>query len=160
MAEVEKHKVEGNCWMVIGNASNGGAMVYDVSKYLDDHPGGAEVMLEVGGQDADDMFEDIGHSQEARNILKKYKIGVLHMTEEEKAAAAEKALAKVSEPWCRCARRPARATAAAAAVPRARHSPTAPPHPRQASSGGGAAMMPVLVVIVAIAVYAKTQGWF
>jgi cytochrome b5 len=43
--------------------------VYDVTKYLDDHPGGAEVLLEQAGQDATDMFEDIGHSQDARLVL-------------------------------------------------------------------------------------------
>lgn len=31
--------------------------MYDVTKYLDDHPGGAEVILDVAGQDADEFFE-------------------------------------------------------------------------------------------------------
>jgi cytochrome b5 len=53
----------------------GGPKVYDVTKYLDDHPGGAEVMLDVAGQNADEFFEDIGHSKEAREELKKYLIG-------------------------------------------------------------------------------------
>lgn len=51
--------------------------MYDVSGYLDDHPGGAEVMLEVAGQDATNMFEDIGHSTDARTEMKKYQIGLL-----------------------------------------------------------------------------------
>ena len=55
--------------------SKGGPKVYDVTKYLDDHPGGAEVLLDVAGQDADEFFEDIGHSNEARSELKKYYIG-------------------------------------------------------------------------------------
>jgi len=70
--------------------------VYDVSAYLDDHPGGAEVMLDVSGQDADEFFEDIGHSNDAREELTKYLVGTLKMDEEEKkrrAAAAEKAKA-------------------------------------------------------------------
>ena len=46
-----------------------------MTKYLDDHPGGAEVMLDVAGQNADEFFEDIGHSKEAREELKKYLIG-------------------------------------------------------------------------------------
>ena len=49
--------------------------MYDVTKYLDDHPGGAEVMLDVAGQNADEFFEDIGHSKEAREELKKHLIG-------------------------------------------------------------------------------------
>ena len=55
--------------------------MYDVTKYLDDHPGGAEVMLDVAGQDADEFFEDIGHSKEAREELKKYLIGNLKLDE-------------------------------------------------------------------------------
>lgn len=53
----------------------GGPKVYDVTKYLDDHPGGAEVLLDVAGADADEFFEDIGHSKEAREELKKHLIG-------------------------------------------------------------------------------------
>jgi cytochrome b involved in lipid metabolism len=52
-----------------------------VSKYLDDHPGGAEVMLDVAGQNADEFFEDIGHSKEAREELKKYLIGTFKLDE-------------------------------------------------------------------------------
>ena len=62
---------------------SGGAKVYDVTSYLDDHPGGVEVMLDVSGQNADEFFEDIGHSQGARNELEKYLIGIYKMTEEE-----------------------------------------------------------------------------
>jgi cytochrome b involved in lipid metabolism len=61
----------------------GGAKVYDVSSYLDDHPGGAEVMLDVSGKDADEFFEDIGHSNDAREELKKHMIGVLKLSPEE-----------------------------------------------------------------------------
>lgn len=59
----------------------GGPKVYDVTKYLDDHPGGAEVMLDVAGQDADEFFEDIGHSKDAREELKKYLVGDYKMDE-------------------------------------------------------------------------------
>jgi cytochrome b5 len=50
-----------------------------VTKYLDDHPGGAEVMLDVAGTNADEFFEDIGHSKEARQELAKYLIGTFKM---------------------------------------------------------------------------------
>lgn len=51
--------------------------MYDVTKYLNDHPGGPEIMLDLAGKDADEMFEDIGHSSEARTKLKEYLIGTL-----------------------------------------------------------------------------------
>lgn len=48
-ADVAKHNTESDCWLIIGNAKTGGQKVYDVSKYLDEHPGGAEVMMEFAG---------------------------------------------------------------------------------------------------------------
>ncbi|XP_026727497.1 cytochrome b5-like [Trichoplusia ni] len=51
--------------------------VYDVTKFLAEHPGGEEVLLEKGGQDATESFEDVSHSSEARSLMEKYKIGDL-----------------------------------------------------------------------------------
>lgn len=95
--------------LISSNVSNpffsrdtGGPKVYDVTSYLDDHPGGAEVMLDLAGKNADEFFEDIGHSQDARNELKKYLIGTYEMTEEEleqmRIAAANKVNAGGSSP--------------------------------------------------------------
>lgn len=39
--------------------------------------GGEEVLLDVGGQDATEAFEDVGHSDEAREILEGLKVGKL-----------------------------------------------------------------------------------
>jgi len=93
MQEVAKHTsdAEGkeDAWIVIGNEKNGGPKVYDISKYLDDHPGGKEVMMDLAGKNADEMFEDIGHSNEARNTMKKMLIGDLQLSEEEKKQMAE-----------------------------------------------------------------------
>ena len=53
-------------------------------------------MLDVGGKDADEFFEDIGHSNDAREELKKYLIGTLKLTpeeEEKRRLAAEKSAA-------------------------------------------------------------------
>lgn len=68
-----------NALFYFSSTITGGPKVYDVTKYLDDHPGGAEVMLDVAGQDADEFFEDIGHSKEAREELKKYLIGTFKL---------------------------------------------------------------------------------
>eukprot|EP00567_Pseudictyota_dubia_P012303 CAMPEP_0197442446 /NCGR_PEP_ID=MMETSP1175-20131217/8463_1 /TAXON_ID=1003142 /ORGANISM="Triceratium dubium, Strain CCMP147" /LENGTH=136 /DNA_ID=CAMNT_0042972923 /DNA_START=100 /DNA_END=510 /DNA_ORIENTATION=- len=95
LEEVAKHDKQDDCWLIIGNANTGGPKVYDVTKYLDDHPGGAEVMLDVGGKDADEFFEDIGHSNDARDELKKHQIGVLKLSPEE--IARRKAEAEAAE---------------------------------------------------------------
>jgi cytochrome b involved in lipid metabolism len=49
--------------------------VYNVSNYLDDHPGGPEIIMEFAGKNADDMFEDIGHSSEARAKMAEFRLG-------------------------------------------------------------------------------------
>ncbi|KAJ6372058.1 hypothetical protein OIU77_002392 [Salix suchowensis] len=49
--------------------------VYDVTKFMEDHPGGDEVLLSSTGQDATDDFEDVGHSDSAREMMGEYCIG-------------------------------------------------------------------------------------
>jgi cytochrome b involved in lipid metabolism len=40
-------------------------------------------MLDVSGKDADEFFEDIGHSNDARSELKKHVIGVVKLSPQE-----------------------------------------------------------------------------
>lgn len=69
--EVLKHQKEGDLWLIIDGD------VYDATKFVDEHPGGEEVLHDVAGTDATDAFDDIGHSDEAREILSGLKIGKL-----------------------------------------------------------------------------------
>jgi len=69
MSEVEKHAVIDDLWLVIDGK------VYDVTPFMDDHPGGGEIMLSAAGKDGTQDFEDVGHSPHARELLKKYLIG-------------------------------------------------------------------------------------
>jgi cytochrome b involved in lipid metabolism len=39
------------------------------------HPGGEEVLLDEGAKDATGAFDDVGHSDDAREMLEKYYIG-------------------------------------------------------------------------------------
>ena len=49
--------------------------VYDVSKFIEDHPGGVDTLVEVSGTDATTAYEEVGHSEDAREILDHYLIG-------------------------------------------------------------------------------------
>ena len=39
------------------------------------HPGGEEILIENGGMDSTENFEDVGHSSDAREMLEEYYIG-------------------------------------------------------------------------------------
>ncbi|XP_046403136.1 cytochrome b5 isoform X2 [Ischnura elegans] len=58
-------------WIAIHNS------VYDVNPFLNEHPGGEEILIEQAGKDATEPFEDVGHSTDARELMAKYKIGEL-----------------------------------------------------------------------------------
>ncbi|XP_006568543.1 cytochrome b5-like isoform X2 [Apis laboriosa] len=68
--EVAKHNNNTDLWFIIHNK------VYNVTEFTT-HPGGEEVLLEQGGQDCTEVFEDIGHSSDARELMEKFKIGEL-----------------------------------------------------------------------------------
>ncbi|KAI9260584.1 hypothetical protein BDA99DRAFT_512515 [Phascolomyces articulosus] len=69
--EISKHNKRSDLYLVIHNK------VYDVTRFGNEHPGGLEVLLDEGGRDATESFEDIGHSDDARKLLEKYYIGDL-----------------------------------------------------------------------------------
>jgi cytochrome b involved in lipid metabolism len=62
--EVAKHDKEGDLWCIIDTA------VYDLSKFVDLHPGGAFVLLDknIAGKDATKAFFGLHRSE----VLKKY----------------------------------------------------------------------------------------
>ncbi|WQF83751.1 Putative cytochrome b5-like heme/steroid binding domain, cytochrome b5, heme-binding protein [Colletotrichum destructivum] len=69
--DVAEHNTKKDLFMVIHDK------IYDCTKFVDEHPGGEEVLLDVGGQDATEAFEDVGHSDEARETLEQLLIGDL-----------------------------------------------------------------------------------
>ncbi|XP_031639588.1 cytochrome b5 [Contarinia nasturtii] len=82
LAEIAKHNSNQTTWIVIHNN------IYDVTKFLNEHPGGEEVLLEQAGKDASESFEDVGHSTDAREMMKRYKVG--EVIESERTAVQEK----------------------------------------------------------------------
>ncbi|XP_027360489.1 cytochrome b5 [Abrus precatorius] len=71
MQDASLHSTKDDCWIVVDGK------VYDVTQYLDDHPGGDDVILGATGKDATDEFEDAGHSKSARELMEQYCIGEL-----------------------------------------------------------------------------------
>ncbi|KAJ8934391.1 hypothetical protein NQ314_013432, partial [Rhamnusium bicolor] len=71
LADIKKHNDNRSTWIVIHNN------IYDVTEFLNEHPGGEEVLLEQAGKEASEAFEDVGHSSDARELMVKYKIGEL-----------------------------------------------------------------------------------
>ncbi|KAE8730017.1 Cytochrome b5 isoform A [Hibiscus syriacus] len=71
MEEAYQHNTKEDCWVVIDGK------VYDVTDYLDDHPGGDDVVLAATGKDATDEFEDAGHSKGAKELMQNFCIGEL-----------------------------------------------------------------------------------
>jgi hypothetical protein len=43
--------------------------VYDISQFLDEHPGSPETLLDNSGGDATEFFESVGHSRVARRMM-------------------------------------------------------------------------------------------
>lgn len=60
--EVARHATHSSCWLMIhGDA-------YDVTSFLNEHPGGKTVLLKQAGDDATEVFDAV-HSVD---ILEKY----------------------------------------------------------------------------------------
>jgi hypothetical protein len=84
MAEVAKHNTQESCWMVIRG------LVYDMTAFMADHPGGSKPLVANAGKDATRTFEMLHN---ADKVLKKYGpqfvIGELGEAKAAPAAAAK-----------------------------------------------------------------------
>uniref|UniRef100_A0A673H0B2 Cytochrome b5 n=1 Tax=Sinocyclocheilus rhinocerous TaxID=307959 RepID=A0A673H0B2_9TELE len=80
LSEVEERNSFKSTWIIIHNK------VYDVTQFLEEHPGGEEVLREQAGGDATESFEDVGHSSDAREMASSMVIGELHPDDRDKLA--------------------------------------------------------------------------
>ena len=71
LQELQKHNTMDDLWISISG------VVYDVTKYQDEHPGSDSILQDVGGIDSTQEFLDVGHSKEAYEIMKNLEIGHL-----------------------------------------------------------------------------------
>jgi cytochrome-b5 reductase len=72
-AELRKHRKRKDAWIALNGA------VYNVTPYMDFHPGGWEELVQGAGRDATDMFNEIHRYSTAAN-RQKYPINGLIMT--------------------------------------------------------------------------------
>ncbi|KAK4101883.1 Inositolphosphorylceramide-B hydroxylase [Parathielavia hyrcaniae] len=74
LAEVESHNSTKSCFVTLGKN------VYDVTDFLDSHPGGADLVLEYAGKDIKNILEDEAshaHSSAAYEVLEDSHVGFL-----------------------------------------------------------------------------------
>ncbi|KAJ7637159.1 oxidoreductase [Roridomyces roridus] len=74
--DVATHKTQSNCWL----SRNG--KVYNVTKFIDDHPGGDDIILKYAGKDVGAVMtgkegEHHEHSDAAYDMLEEYQVGKL-----------------------------------------------------------------------------------
>ena len=75
LEEVGRHDTREDGWMVIYDK------VYDITEFLEEHPGGEDVLMEYLGYDATMAFRGVGHSRAAVKMLEKYLLGILPRVE-------------------------------------------------------------------------------
>ncbi|KAL1630260.1 fatty acid alpha-hydroxylase [Neofusicoccum ribis] len=71
-AEVQAHNSAESCYVTIGSK------VYDITEFVEDHPGGGDLVLEYAGKDIKDILEDEvshRHSDSAYEILDEHLVG-------------------------------------------------------------------------------------
>ncbi|SMR46732.1 unnamed protein product [Zymoseptoria tritici ST99CH_1A5] len=71
-AEVASHNTADSCYVTVGTK------VYDITPFLEDHPGGGDLILDFAGRDVKEAMEDEAshaHSESAWEILDDYLVG-------------------------------------------------------------------------------------
>lgn len=84
--ELALHIEPSSLWIAV----NG--FVYDVTSFLNKHPGGMDSLLKVAGKDASKQFLEVGHSQGARRSMEKYKIGRLELSSDSASESLKQSL--------------------------------------------------------------------
>lgn len=71
LSEVSNHCSPDDCWLVIFDR------VYNVTSFLQEHPGGEYIMMEFAGRDATIPFRSTRHGKDSYQMLSNYLIGIL-----------------------------------------------------------------------------------
>lgn len=86
-ADVAKHNKQTDCWVTCNGK------VYNVTEFIEDHPGGDDLILEYAGKDVTEIMADPlshEHSKSAYGMLEDFRVGTL-LASEAAIATANKA---------------------------------------------------------------------
>jgi cytochrome b involved in lipid metabolism len=95
LEEVKEHNTKSDCWIVVHNK------VYNVSEFLNDHPGGALSILAYAGKDATAEFDMVHPPGVMDRYASDMVIGSLR-----KGPPLESGVHLPTLAWCPCCRRP------------------------------------------------------
>ena len=69
--ELATHADRKDCWIAVHG------VVMDITPFMNEHPGGPDVVVSAAGRDCTHEFEDVGHTDSARRLGEKYIVGRL-----------------------------------------------------------------------------------
>jgi len=69
MAEVAEHGTRADCWIVLDGRA------YDITKFVDAHPGGVGPVVNMAGKDATDVFDNYHAARVYKTMLTPYLVG-------------------------------------------------------------------------------------
>ena len=72
--EVARHADRDDCWVIVGGE------VFDVTEFLDRHPGGRAILFGFAGQDATTMFDALHDPEILTDVAAPYRLGALGET--------------------------------------------------------------------------------
>ena len=76
--EVGRHNRRDDCWIIVRDKQGGGAAkVYDVTQYIEEHPGGEDAILSRAGGDATEGFLGPQHPATVFVLVEDFLIGHL-----------------------------------------------------------------------------------
>lgn len=78
--DIKKHRDSKSTWVILHHK------LYDLTRFLEEHPGGKEILREQDGGDATENFEDVDDSTDAGKLFKAYVIGEVHLDDRSKLA--------------------------------------------------------------------------
>ena len=69
--EISKHNNEQDCWVIVNGT------VYNLTKFINKHPGGKQTILNVAGKDGSELFNSVHQNGPQTFMMKIFKVGLL-----------------------------------------------------------------------------------